>query len=87
MISNLIFEWKKFLSEIKMTERDIATQNDMTQPNLNRQINRETIQYSKLYEIVSKHGYTLKIIKDEKPKIKTKEDVILKKIKNILENK
>lgn len=87
MISNLIFEWKNFLYEIEMTEREIAAKNNMTQPNLNRQINRETIQYSKLYEIVSQYGYTLKIIKNEKPKIKTKEDVILKKIKNILENK
>lgn len=57
--------WKKFLIEIGKSEAGLAKELGEQQQNLNKKINKGTIKYLELSNIVEKYGYSVKINKEK----------------------
>lgn len=56
-------DWKNFLVDIGKTEKEVATDCNQSQQNLNKKIKGVTIKYLELSQIVEKYGYSIAIHK------------------------
>ena len=56
-------QYKSFLVDTGKTEKQLASELNTTNQNLNQKINNGTIKYIELLSILEKYGYTLKLVK------------------------
>lgn len=56
-------QYKSFLVDTGKTEKQLASELNTTNQNLNQKINNGTIKYIELLSIFEKYGYTLQLIK------------------------
>lgn len=56
-------QYKSFLVDTGKTEKQLASELNTTNQNLNQKINNGTIKYIELLSILEKYGYTLQLKK------------------------